>query len=112
MNMEKLKKFVDEHKTNLIVAGGVVLAVALFAAGARKKLPTHGTVILSDIVDNVDIPTEFAVGEIAELWKDGEWLNAIVNEVTTTDLGRLGEEFVKCGIVPNDTNVTMLIGFI
>lgn len=112
MNKDKLKKFVNEHKKELVLVGGAALTVALYTIGSKKKPMLHGPVILRDLADNVDIPTGFAVGEITELWKEGDWLNAIVNEVTTKDLGRLGEEFVKHGIVPEHTNVTMLIGFI
>ena len=113
MNMKKLKDFVNEHKTEIIFVGGMVLTVTLCAIGVRKKFASPKLVVaLPDLANNVDIPADFAVGEITELWKEGEWLNAIVNEVTTKDLGRLGEEFVKRGIVPDDTKVTMLIGFI
>lgn len=113
MNKGKLKKFVSEHKTKIIFVGGVTLIVALCAIGMKKRFASHKLVdVIPDLADNVDIPTGFAVGEITELWREGEWLNAIVNEVTTKELGRLGDEFVKHGIVPDDTKVTMLIGFI
>lgn len=113
MNKEKLKKFVSEHKTEIVLASGAVLTVVLCVIGVKKKFAPQKLVgTLPDLADNVDIPTDFAVGEITELWKEGEWLNAIVNEVTTQDLGRLGDEFVKKGIVPDGTKVTMIMGFI
>lgn len=113
MNKEKFKKFVNEHKTEIVLTGTAVLAVTLCAIGVKKKIAPQKLVeVLPDLADNVDIPTDFAVGEITELWKEGEWLNAIVNEITTNDIGRLGDEFVKHGIVPDGTKVSMVIGFI
>ena len=113
MDKKKIKKFVNEHKIAIISAGAGALGVTLCIIGVKAKINPRKIVdAIPDLADNVDIPTDFAVGEIAELWKEGEWLNAIVNNVTTTDLGRLGEEFVKHGIVPDETKVSMIIGFI
>ena len=113
MNVEKIKRFVSEHQTKIILVGGTVFAVALCAIGVRGKFATRKlTGAISDIANDVDIPTGFVVGEITDLWREGEWLNAIVNEVTTKDIGRLGEEFVKHGIVPDGTKITAIIGFI
>lgn len=113
MNKEKMKKFLNEHKVEIISAGAVVLGVALYAIGVKAKSTTKKIVdVIPDLADNVDIPTDFAVGELTDLWKEGEWLNAIVNNVTTKDLGRLGDEFVNRGIVPDETKVSMIIGFI
>ena len=113
MNKNKIKRFVNEHKVEIISVGAVTLGIALCAIGVKSKLAYKKTLnVIPDLADNVDIPTDFAVGEITELWNDGGYLNAIVNNVTTKDIGRLGEEFVKHGIVPNETEVTMMIGFI
>lgn len=88
MNKDKLKKFVNGHKAELVLAGGAVLTVALCAIGIQRKIVSQKLIgVIPDLADNVDIPTGFAVGEITELWKEGEWLNAIVNEVTVNDLG-------------------------
>lgn len=113
MNKNKIKRFMNEYKVEIISAGAVALGIALCAIGIKSKLnPEKIVKAIPDLADNVDIPTDFAVGEITELWKEGEWLNAIVNNVTTKDLGRLGDEFVKHGVVPDKTKVTMMIGFI
>lgn len=113
MNKNRIKRFVNEHKVEIISAGAMALGIALFAIGIKSKLNPEKIVnAIPDLANNVDIPTDFAVGEISGLWKEGEWLNAIVNNVTTKDLGRLGDEFVTHGIVPDETKVTMMIGFI
>lgn len=113
MSKEKIKRFLSGHKFEIVSVGAIVLGVTLCAVGIKTK-PSLKKVVdnIPDLANNVDIPTEFAVGKITELWKEGEWLNAIVNDVTVKDLGHLGDEFVKHGIVPDKTKVTMLIGFI
>ena len=109
---EKLKKLWNDHKATILLAGGTILTVTLCAIGVKKKLGSRKSIdAISDLVENVDIPTNFNVGKITDLWNEGEYLNAIVNNVAIDDLGRLGKEFVNCGIVPDDSNVSLIIGF-
>lgn len=49
---------------------------------------------------------------MTELWKEKGCVNAIVNDLTTADLGRIGAEFVDKGIVADGAEVSMIVGFL
>lgn len=114
MKDNKLKKFWNDHKVAIIIAGGTILSVALVAVGIKcKAKPKKLLANTAELAENMDIPVGFGVGEVTKLWKEDDWLlNAIVNNITVDDIGRLGDEFVKQGIVPDGTKVTMVLGFI
>lgn len=105
----KVKRFVKKHKAEFITAGvAVASCIALGAIDIKTKFKFPKS---RSSVKNLDIPTEFNVGSITDLWKEGEWLNAIVADVKVKDIGRLGEEFVKQGLVAAETDVQAVIGF-
>lgn len=113
MNKEKIKDFVKNHKTEITVATGVVVGVVLFTIGKKRfgfskmeSIPTKNK------VKDIEIPVNFAVGKIEELWSEGAYLNAIVEELTTDDIGKLGQEFVTRGLIQNGANVSMIVGFL
>ena len=113
MKDNKLKKFWNDHKVAILIAGGTILSVALVAVGIKCKAKSKKLLAnTAELAENMDIPVGFAVGEVTELWKEGGWLNAIVNNITVDDIGRLGDEFVKQGVVPDGTNISMILSFI
>ncbi len=115
MNNNNVRNFLNKRKVWIISAGAVVTGLGLCVIGIKAKFSLKNKVDMISNLNkgNVEIPVDFKVGDICELWteEDGEWLNAIVNDLTTEDLGRLGEEFVKTGIVPKESKVSVVIGF-
>lgn len=109
---ERIKRIWNDHKVKIFVVGGTIFAVTLCVLGAKKKISLRKPVdVLPSSVNNVEIPTDFNVGKIVDLWKEGKYLNAIVDNVTVKDLGCLGEEFIKRGLVSEEADVTAVIGF-
>ena len=115
MKNNKVKEFWNDHKVAILIAGGTIVSVASIAIGVKCKVKpkrlAESAAALAKIVD-IPIPENFAVGTIAELWKEGDWVDAIVNDITTNDIGRLGQEFVKHGLVPEGAKVSMVLSFI
>ncbi len=111
MNKEKLKKFVNEHKTEMIVTGGIAIGVLLSAVGVKKMKLWNTTGELPNLKNDVKIPENFSVGKVVDLWNEGRYLNTIVDKITVKDIGRLGEEFIKHGLVTDNATVDIIIGF-
>ena len=49
---------------------------------------------------------------ITDLWKERGDIITIVHNVTTNDLGQLGKEFVKHGIIKDDVEAYTVIEFL
>ena len=112
MNMKKIKSFVKSHKTEIAIGAGIVVGTVLFVLTKKSDLLRKKPMFPAMEFEDIDIPKDFMVGEISELWKKDEYINAIVNNITTADLGKLGAEFVNKGIVADGTEVSMVVGFL
>lgn len=88
MKDNKLKKFWNDHKVAIIIAGGTILSVALVAVGVRRKAETR----------------RLLEGSAA-------LTNAVMNSPAINEIKGLVDEFVKEGIVPEGTTGTMIITF-
>lgn len=113
MNKRKLQTFVKSHKKGLMlgigIAGGVMGLVIAKKVGQSKDLAFNVTV---KKMRDIAVPKEFSVGKITELWKENGYLNAIADNIAVSDIGRFGEEFIKNGLVTNDAEVSLIIGFL
>ncbi|MEY8515335.1 hypothetical protein AALC25_00135 [Lachnospiraceae bacterium 29-84] len=116
MDKEKLKAFVDRNKAKIAIGTGAVAGGILFVVMRKHMyLPKSGKNQLMQTVSRVKdipVPAGFAVGEVKGLWKESGYLNAIMEGITTDDLGKLGKEFVEKGLVADGTSVSAVIGFL
>lgn len=114
MDKNKVKEFVKTHKKEIaLTAVAVVGGVIIFAI--TKKKPKIVTQLAEAVPANkwrwIDAP-ELELGTITDLSTNGEWIDAIVNDITVGDLGRFGEELCKIeGVNPN-TIVSSMMSFI
>ena len=110
MNMEKFKRFVDDHKKELIattvVAGGVVLVILGCKRHGKKTSKANGIFRAKDI----SIPDSLKVWDTSELWVEGGYLNAIVNSIPVDDLGELGKKYIKHGLAKPGDIASVVIG--
>ena len=92
MSMEKFKRFVEDHKKELIattaVAGGIVLVILGCKRHSGKAVKAKGIFRRKDI----SIPDGLKVWDTSYLWVEGKYLNAIVNSIPVDDLGELGKQ--------------------
>lgn len=127
MLKEKIKagvNYVKNHKKETaiilgtVVVGGVVYvitkqrsknmdkAICMASDGMSKYLVYEK----SNFVD-LEIP-KLDVGTIDELWTDKFGTNLILNDVTVSDLGKIGEEFKKINGITDETAVTAVVGLL
>lgn len=114
MNKEEIKTFVKTNKTKILAGAGMIAGVALFmVVGKTTRTGEKGANLIEKFVgrNDVPVPADFETGEVTDLWLEGKYLNAIVEKVTVNDMGKLGKEFMKTGLLKDDTDVSMIIGF-
>lgn len=115
--MKKAKGFVKEHKKELAIAAVTVVGGAIVFAITRKQSETikkdmdriHEA-FTSTINEWRDLDKSvIELGTIESLDTNGEWIDAIVNDISVSDLGKLGEELVKLEGVNSETGVSAMI---
>lgn len=111
MDKKKVKEFVNTHKKEIALTAVTVIGGALVYAITKKKLTLNPDTVkcVFNRVEDLNKP-EMNLGTITELWKEGDYVNAIVNDFTVADIGRLGEELCKIDGVTPETTVTALVG--
>lgn len=110
MSMENFKRFVADHKKELIattaVAGGVVLVILGCKRHRGKTIKVDGVFRTKDI----SIPDGLKVWDTSYLWVEGKHLNAIVNSIPVDDLGELGKQYIKHGLAKPGDIASVVIG--
>jgi len=110
MSKEKIKRFVADHKNELIattaVAGGVLLVILGCKRHSRKTAKANGIFRAKDI----SVPDGLKVWGTSDLWVEGEYLNAIVNSIPIDDLGELGKQYIKNGLAQPGDIASVVIG--
>lgn len=110
MSMEKFKKFLADHKKELIattaVAGGIVLVILGCKRHGKNATKANGIFRAKDI----SIPDGLKVWGTSELWVEGGYLNAIVNSIPVDDLGELGKQYIKHGLAKPGDIASIVIG--
>lgn len=113
MNRNEVRKFVNEHKAELAAGAGIALSGVLWAIIKKPSLP-KGAVssAVKSNVRNLVVPSDFIVGEVTELCDCGEEMMSIVQNITMSDLGKLGKEFVKHGLAADGTEASVIVEFL
>ena len=110
MSVEKFKRFVIDHKKELIattaIAGGIVLIILGCKRHGGKMVKSNCTFRKRDI----SIPDELKAWDTSFLWMEGEHLNAIIESIPMEDLGELGQQYIKHGFAKPGDNASIIIG--
>lgn len=118
MNNEKdvmTKK--DYVKKIFIVVGVTAVGVTLIALGMKNKslkLQNAAIMLASSAGKTVtlvkeELPLDFNVGRIHDLWEGGSFTNATICDLKLADVGRLGEELLKITGVNADSRVQVMV---
>lgn len=103
----KAKTWTMEHKKEILIA------VAGVAGGVVVYKIVGGNILRTDdcrVVNMNLIDGEVGVGTLNGSWKENGYVNVIVNELSTDDIGKLGESLVeKLGDVVNTNDVSAVI---
>lgn len=110
MNTGKIKKFVAEHKKELIAGAAVVGGCVLVILGCTRLPKKRGNKSNRIFGNDVVIPEGLKVWNTSMLWHEGKHLNGIIESIPMDDLGELGEEFIKSGLAKPGDIASVIIG--
>lgn len=114
MDKSKVKEFVKKHKKELGVGVGIVLGT-ITCVIVRKSFHSSKHIALPKVenkIRDIVVPDGFSVGEIVSLFEDGDEIVTIARELTVNDLGRLGKELVKHGLVADGAEAAITAEFL
>lgn len=113
MDVKRVLNYAKTHKKEIItgtaiVAGGIVLYAF------TKQKPKIDGMKATEVFKSMDLdkPEDWKLGELTEYWKESGYVNAIVNDIKVSDLGELGEEFIRTGEASAEDTVSAIISII
>ena len=112
MNKQKLKKWIKEHKKEILIGTASVIAIGtigyLGIKVGKKTLKINGSVIEANIRD---IDVDLDVATVTEAWTEDGVTNMILNDFNVKDIGELGADMIKnIPGVTEDTTLTCFMG--
>ena len=120
MDKNKLKEFWNDHKKEILIGTGVAIFGGAVYVVTKKKPKINVVDTCKDITKNVFSisPKEQAridafdckIGTVTGMWNEGGYLNVIINDVSITDIGDLGKEFLKLDEVNENTKISLVAG--
>ena len=114
MNISKVKSFMKNNKEKIAIGSGIIIGGVLLVIVQRtngiSKIGSLATT--KNLIKDIDVPDGFSVGKITDLWEEDGCINAIAHKLTTSDLGKLGEEFVKHGLVSDGAEAAIVVEFL
>ena len=112
MSKYEIKRFVEDHKKELIAGAVVVVGTVLMIIGFKhlpRRKHTKVTILASGIKD-VPIPEGLKVWNTSELWMEGGCLNAIIENIPMDDLGELGKQYIENGLAQPGDIASIIMG--
>lgn len=117
MDKQKIVKFIKTHKKEIALTGAAVIGgVVIFAvtkhwsSSYAKFVTDNGEVLSGRAAEDARISSlNWGLGTITDLWNEGDYTNAIVNDITIADIGKLGEELLKDEMIKPDSTVSVVV---
>ena len=106
MKYWEIKKFVNDHKTEIALSALGVVGTGVLVALGVKGLRSI------DSWNEVNVVEGFTTGKVSSLWNEGGYGNAIVQFFKIKDMGDLGEDLKKIGGITDDTEVSAVLSFV
>ena len=113
MNMERNKvvKFVNDHKKGFTIGGIALLSGIMTIVLGKKCFTTVSMAGATKTNRSTDIGVPgWNLGELAMCWKENGFINAIIDELTVADVGKLGEELLLIDGITPKTALSMVLG--
>ena len=114
----KVITFVKNHKKEIAFATITLVVGTVMLVVARKKPDIPNTVIepkidWKKIMDEKIKNLNWSVGTVTDLWNEFEGsTDLIINDITVSNLGDLGEECLKIDGITSDTKVSMVLSLL
>ena len=114
MNKSKVKEFVKENKKGFTIGTKIIIsAVACMIVGKSLYLSDNKSDLKKENeIRDIDIPDGFSIGNVTDLFEDGDEIVTIVRELTVNDLGKLGKELIKYGLVADGAEAAITAEFL
>lgn len=118
---EKAKEFVETYKKEIALGA---LAVATTTIGVvlfknrKVSTPKENEVVkvlkeaANIVIKDIAIPENLTTCKMTSLWREGDYINSIVNDVYLYNMGEFGNELINNLDVNPDIPVDMVIGFL
>lgn len=106
---DKVKNFIHSHKGEIIAVGGSVIGIVTLALTFKTRSRLNHEILRAlpeakYAAHDIAPSKEIGFGKLLDFWQEvPERKNAIVQELKMSDIGRLGEYFVKESGVPSIT---------
>lgn len=110
----KVLTWVKEHKKAIVIAAGGTVGTAVMVILTKKlvlnnnKIPVLFQGVLKNGKTAYDVKSigTFETCRVVDLWKEGDWLDGVMDDIKVSDLGEFGEDLMKN--VPGITEDTIL----
>lgn len=125
MNMKELKakfkRFVKKHEKIIVLTTAVVGGVVVYVVGKKSLKRSLKTVIAPEVdwakiteENKAKLAPNWATGTLTDINNvfDDNSLELIVNDIKPADLGKVGEDILKCaGVTDQDVVSTIMYVF-
>lgn len=106
-------EFVKNHKKEVAIgvtgAAALICGIVYFATSKKSYTPVKFSGVFETLASR-DIPIDdWSVGTLTDCWRESGWINAIANDFTVADAGKLGEELLKIDGVTIDTAMQVVL---
>lgn len=103
MNRYEIKRWIREHKVEILVCGFEATMVG-FAVALGIKARKSGKPVLGIVHEIKDVNVKLDTATVTEAWTELGGVNMILNDFKVSDIGKLGEDLIKN--IPNVTEDT------
>lgn len=115
-NFEKAKEFVERNKKAIIAGAltGTSMAIGILLYKKLSFPKTEVTTLPKKIINSdLAIPENLKTCTMSALWKEGDYVNSIVNNVCLSQMGEFGVELIdNLDCIEPDVPVDLIIGFL
>ena len=100
METKKALDWIKEHKKEILITTVTGIGVGVLGYFGVKGFKSANTIMIK--LDDVDTSQHWLENPVAkldhvtitDLWNEGEFTNAIINDFTAADMGKVGEELM------------------
>lgn len=112
-NFEKAKEFVEIHKKEIALTALAAVAAGVSIVLCKKvSFPKTCDVSLPKKIRDLDIPENLKTCNITALWREGDYVNSIIEHVCLSQMGEFGVELIdNLDCIEPDVPVDLIIGF-
>lgn len=110
MVQNRVVNFINNHKKGIAIVGATVAGgLALIALGKCTRIVSVAGATKSLKSNDINVDG-WDLGKLSMCWEEGDYINAIVEDLTLADAGKLGENLLKINGMTPDTGLSVVVG--